>query len=204
MRIDWALVSGMGLRSAMASVCHADRGGVWSATLTAVPMIDGPDCGLWVETEGSGQPVTVFAHGVTSSVAELQPLAARAPGTRVLFDFRGHGRSESPPEAAGYDHRAMRTDLAHVADRFNATQALGISMGAGAIMSLLEEQPDRFERLVFFIPASIDAPNSGSPDAYPAFAHMLETYPLEDVVSRTIDAPAQTTLFAQRPYWRRL
>ena len=70
-------------------------------------MIDGPDCSLWVETEGSGQPVTVFAHGVTSSVAELQPLAARAPGTRVLFDFRGHGRSESPPEAAGYDHRDL-------------------------------------------------------------------------------------------------
>src|SRR5205823_6433028 len=67
-----------------------------------------------------------------------------------------------------------------------------------------EERPDRFERLVFFIPASIDAPNPGSPDAYPAFAHMLETYPLQEVVSRTIDAPAQTTLFARRPYWRPL
>src|SRR5437763_14276987 len=128
MRIDWALVSGMGLRSAMASVCHADRGGVWSATLTAVPMIDGPDCGLWVEVVGSGDPVTVFAHGVTSSIAELEPLAARAPGTRVLFDFRGHGRSESPPEEAGYDHAAMPRDLKHVADPYDATQRCGISM----------------------------------------------------------------------------
>jgi len=167
-------------------------------------MIDGPDCGLWVETEGSGEPVTVFAHGVTSSTVELEPLATRAPGTRVLFDFRGHGHSESPPESAGYDHQAMRRDLEHVADRFNATQAVGISMGAGTILSLLEDQPDRFERLVFFIPASIDAPNDGSPKVFPALAHMLETYSLEEVVARTIDAPAQAPLFARRPYWREL
>ena len=167
-------------------------------------MIDGPDCGLWVETKGSGEPVTVFAHGVTSSIAELVPLAARAPGTRVLFDFRGHGQSDSPPEEVGYDHKAMRRDLEHVADRFKATHAFGISMGAGAIMSLLEDQPDRFERLVFFIPASIDAPNDGSPKTFPALAHMLETYSLEEVVARTVDAPAQAPLFARRPYWRKL
>jgi pimeloyl-ACP methyl ester carboxylesterase len=167
-------------------------------------MIDGPDCGLWVETTGSGEPVTVFAHGVTSSIAELEPLALRAPGTRVLFDFRGHGHSESPPEAAGYDHQAMRRDLEHVADRFEASQAFGISMGAGTILSLLEDQPDRFERLVFFIPASIDAPNDGSPTVFPALANLLETYSLEEVVARTIDAPAQAPLFARRPYWREL
>jgi len=167
-------------------------------------MIDGPDCGLWVEVVGSGSPVTVFAHGVTSSIAELEPLATRAPGTRVLFDFRGHGHSESPPEDAGYDHAAMQRDLKHVADRYSATQAFGISMGAGALMGLLERDPDRFERLAFFIPASIDAPNEGSPVAFPAMAHMLETYPLEQIVARTIEAPAQAPLFASRPYWRAL
>jgi 3-oxoadipate enol-lactonase len=167
-------------------------------------MIEGPDCGLWVEIEGSGAPVTVFAHGVTSSIAELEPLAARAPGTRVLFDFRGHGRSEPPPDTAGYDHAAMQRDVTHIADRFYATQAFGISMVAGALMGLLEEKPDRFERLVFFIPASIDAPNGSSPRVFRALAHMLETYSLEEVVARTIDAPAQAPLFASRPYWRAL
>lgn len=167
-------------------------------------MINGPDCGLWVEVHGSGDPVTVFAHGVTSSIAELQPLAERTPGTRVLFDFRGHGRSESPDESVGYDHSAMRRDLEHVAARYEATQAFGISMGAGAILSVLEDDPDRFERLAFFIPASIDGPNEGSPQMFPAFAHMLETYPLDEVVARTIDAPAQALLFEKRPYWRAL
>ncbi|MGZ4129186.1 MAG: alpha/beta fold hydrolase [Actinomycetota bacterium] len=167
-------------------------------------MIDGPDCALYVEVLGSGTPVTVFAHGVTSSTAELEPLAARAPGTRVLFDFRGHGRSESPPEAAGYNHQAMRKDLEDVADRYGATQAFGISMGAGALMSILADDPDRFERLVFFIPASIDGPNEGSPTVFPALAHMLEAHPLEEIVARTIDAPAQAPLFAARPYWREL
>jgi 3-oxoadipate enol-lactonase len=167
-------------------------------------MIDGPDCGLWVEVLGTGEPVTVFAHGVTSSISELRPLAERVTGTRVLFDFRGHGHSGSPPESAGYDHRSMQRDLEHVADRYEATQAFGISMGAGALMGLLERNPDRFERLVFFIPASLDAPNAGSPAVFPALAHMLETYSLEEVVARTIDAPAQAPLFARRPYWREL
>jgi 3-oxoadipate enol-lactonase len=169
-----------------------------------VPIIEGPDCGLWVEVLGEGEPVTVFAHGVTSSTAELAPLAAHAPGTRVLFDFRGHGMSESPPERAGYDHEAMSRDLELVAGRYDATQAFGISMGAGAIMSVLERTPDRFERLVFFLPASIDAVNRGSPYAFPAMAHLLETYSLEEVVRRTIDASGQAPLFARRPYWREL
>ena len=167
-------------------------------------MIDGPDCGLWVKVEGSGEPVTLFAHGVTSSIAELEPLAARAPGTRVLFDFRGHGRSESPDESAGYDHAAMRRDLELVTKRYEATQAFGISMGAGAILGLLEDEPDRFRRLAFFIPASLDGPNEGSPTVFPALAHLLETYPLDEVVARTIDAPAQSLLFEKRPYWRAL
>jgi 3-oxoadipate enol-lactonase len=188
----------------MPPVCHVIRGRVWSATLSTVPMIDGPDCGLWVEVVGSGSPVTVFAHGVTSSIAELEPLATHAPGTRVLFDFRGHGHSESPPEHAGYDHAAMQRDLKQVADRYEATQAFGISMGAGALMGVLEHDPDRFQRLAFFIPAAIDAPNEGSPVAFPAMAHMLETYSLEEIVARTIDAPAQAPLFASRPYWRAL
>jgi 3-oxoadipate enol-lactonase len=167
-------------------------------------MIEGPDCGLWVEVLGEGPPVTIFTHGVTSSIAELEPLASRAHGTRVLLDFRGHGRSESPPEEAGYDHEAMRRDLESVAGRYEATQALGVSMGAGAIMSILEDDPDRFDRLVFFLPASLDAANQGPPYAFPALAHLLETLPLEEVVAQTIDDPGQAPLFERRPYWREL
>jgi len=169
-----------------------------------VPLVNGPDCRLWVDVEGEGKPVTVFAHGITSSSREIAPFGWRTSGTRILFDFRGHGRSESPPESAGYDYPSMRRDLEFVADRFQATRALGVSMGAGATINLLADRPDRFERLVFFIPARIDAPTRASQERYPVLAHLLETRPLEEVADLTIDAPESEALFAVRPAWRDL
>ena len=35
-----------------------------------------------------------------------------------------------------------------------------MSMGAGALCSLLEQQPDRFDRLVLVIPAVVDRPRT--------------------------------------------
>lgn len=167
-------------------------------------MIEGPDCRLWVEVRGEGEPVTVFAHGVTSSIAETAPMATRAPGARVLFDFRGHGRSESPPREAGYGHAAMRRDLETVADRFGATQVFGVSMGAGAAMNLLADRPARFERIAFFIPASIDEPNREIAHFFTSFAEMLSSEPVEVVAERLLEAPEYEHLFALRPRWRRL
>lgn len=170
----------------------------------AVPLIDGPDCALNVEIHGTGDPVTVFAHGVTSSTAELAPLAARVSGTRLLLDFRGHGASESPPSAAGYDHAAMGRDLRFVADRYAATRAFGISMGAGALMGILAEEPGRFERVAFFIPASIDAPNAAAIEIFPREATQLETIPVHELATRSATAPTYLPLYMRRPYWREL
>jgi 3-oxoadipate enol-lactonase len=38
----------------------------------------------------------------------------------------------------------------------DATQALGVSLGAGALLRLLSQHPTRFERVVLFLPASLD------------------------------------------------
>jgi pimeloyl-ACP methyl ester carboxylesterase len=47
-----------------------------------------------------------------------------------------------------------------VADHVGATQALGVSMGAGALCTLLATTPLRFERLVFVMPAVLDRPRT--------------------------------------------
>jgi pimeloyl-ACP methyl ester carboxylesterase len=167
-------------------------------------MLDGPDCRLFVEVIGEAEPVSIIAHGITSSSREIAYFAAHTPGTRVLFDFRGHGASDSPPEDAGYDYPAMRRDLELVADRYGATRALGVSMGAGAMLNLLADRPDRFQRLVFFIPARIDAPNPVTAERYPALAQLLESYPLEEAAERALAAPESQPLFEARPAWREL
>lgn len=162
-------------------------------------LIDGPDCSLWVEIHGHGDPVTVFAHGITGSTGDLAPLASRTPGTRVLFDFRGHGHSDCPPEDAGYDGAAMLRDAEFVADRYAATHAFGISMGAGAILSMLAREPERFERVALFIPSADDRARPAG--ASPALADELERLSLDEVAERAIASPAYAALVARRPYW---
>jgi pimeloyl-ACP methyl ester carboxylesterase len=103
---------------------------------------------------GTGAPVTVFAHGLGGSIAETRPLASAVSGTRVFLQFRGHGGSFRPADTPDYADLAV--DLAAVADHVRASRALGVSMGAAALLRLVSEQPRRFDRLVFFLPAVID------------------------------------------------
>lgn len=110
--------------------------------------------GVHVSVLGSGAPVTVLAHGIGGSAAETRPLAARLGGTRVLLEFRGHGRSDALP--GGWDYDLLAGDLLAVADATAATQAVGLSLGSGALLRLLAGDPDRFERLAFVLPAAID------------------------------------------------
>jgi len=105
---------------------------------------------------GTGLPVTVFAHGIGGSAAETRPLAARAPGTRVLLDFRGHGGSPALPD--GWDYDLLADDLLQVADDVGATAAVGLSLGSGALLRALTRDPLRFERLAFVLPAALDQP----------------------------------------------
>jgi pimeloyl-ACP methyl ester carboxylesterase len=103
---------------------------------------------------GDGAPVTIFAHGLGGAIAETRPLASGVGGTRVFLHFPGHGASFRPAEPAGYPELAA--DLAAVADHVGATRALGVSMGAAALLHVAARQPRRFERLVFFLPSVID------------------------------------------------
>lgn len=109
---------------------------------------------------GVGDPVTVFAHGLGHGIAETRPLGSAVTGKRVFFQFRGHGDSGSPRGC--WDYGDLARDLRAMADMTSATRALGVSLGAGALCRLLAETPDRFSRVVFFLPAVLDRPR---PDA---------------------------------------
>jgi pimeloyl-ACP methyl ester carboxylesterase len=103
---------------------------------------------------GVGEPVTVFAHGLASDIIGTRPLGSAVAGRRVFFHFRGHGRSDTPP--GPWSFADLAEDLRAVADLSSATRALGVSMGAGALCRLLADTPDRFERVVLYLPAPLD------------------------------------------------
>jgi pimeloyl-ACP methyl ester carboxylesterase len=98
--------------------------------------------------------VTVFAHGLAGDITGTRPFGSAVAGRRVFFHFRGHGRSDSPP--GPWSFADLAADLRAVADRNRATRAVGVSMGAGALCRLLAETPDRFERVVLYLPAPLD------------------------------------------------
>ncbi|HEU4349682.1 MAG TPA: alpha/beta hydrolase [Actinoplanes sp.] len=103
---------------------------------------------------GVGDPVTVFAHGLAGDITGTRPLGSAVTGRRVFFHFRGHGRSDAPP--GPWSFADLADDLRSIADRAGGTRALGVSMGAGALCRLIAETPDRFERIVLYLPAPLD------------------------------------------------
>ena len=103
---------------------------------------------------GIGQPTTVFAHGFGGDIAGTRPLGSAVAGRRVFFHFRGHGRSDIPP--GPWTFGDLADDLRAVADLAGARRAVAVSMGAGALCRLLGETPDRFERVVCYLPAPLD------------------------------------------------
>lgn len=111
-------------------------------------------------TTGTGQPVTLFAHGLAGGIADTRPLGSGVPGTKVFVQMRGHGRSTAP--GTGWRYADLAADLAGVAEATGAAAALGVSMGAGALSRLVAESPDRFRRLVFYLPAVLDVPRAAS------------------------------------------
>jgi 3-oxoadipate enol-lactonase len=138
---------------------------------------------------GDGDPTTVFAHGLAGGIPDTRPLGSGVAGRKVFFQFRGHGRSDTSPKPLTYADLAA--DLGAVADEFGATRALGVSMGAGALCRLLAQTPDRFERVVFFLPAVLDKPRPP--------AQLARVRSLLEAVSDEDAATAATLLAAEIP-----
>ena len=148
-----------------------------------MPQVRNGDVALHVEVDGAGEPVTVFAHGLTNSCRELAPFTPSLAGTAVRFCFRGHGHSTSPEH--GYRFADLASDLDAVARAYQARSVVGTSMGAGAIMTLLEQDPNRFERIVMLLPASLDRPFR-NPERFDGIADLLETYPKDEAIERIL------------------
>jgi 3-oxoadipate enol-lactonase len=146
---------------------------------------------------GKGEPVTVFAHGLGGSIAETRPLGSAVPGCRVFFHFRGHGGSVAPAGRTPWGYPDLAADLLAVADAAGATRAVGASLGAGALCRLLTGQPDRFARLVFFLPAVLDAPRTAV--ARQRLAAVLAGERAADVPTALRDTPAARAYLAARP-----
>ena len=109
---------------------------------------------------GEGTPVTLFVPGLAMAIPDTRPFGSGVGGTRVFAHLRGHGASFAPPadEPDAWTYPALADDVVAVADEERATQALGVSLGAGALLAAAVRDPHRFTRLVLALPAAVDRP----------------------------------------------
>ena len=125
-----------------------------------MPVIDGPVGPLHHVVTGTGDPVTLFVPGLTQSIADTRPFGSAVEGTRVFVDLRGHGGSAAPQSGEGWSYEGLAADVQAVADAVAATRALGVSLGAAALVRLLADQPTRFERVVLALPGPLHGDRS--------------------------------------------
>ena len=71
------------------------------------------------------------------------------------MSFRGHGASDAL--VGGWDYDVLADDVRTVADHVGATNCVGLSLGGGALLRVLRDDPGRFERLAFVLPAALDS-----------------------------------------------
>jgi 3-oxoadipate enol-lactonase len=164
-----------------------------------MPDITTEDATIHVEVEGQGLPVTVFAHGLTNSRNELAAFTPFLAGTKVRFDFRGHGLSSVPE--TGYRFADFARDLDAVATRYGATRAVGTSLGAGAITNLISREPDRFERIVFLLPAALDVPLGDHHD-FDRTAQYLESLSKQQAIDAILSSPDRLEVYERAPWLR--
>lgn len=163
-----------------------------------MPELPTDDVTIHYEVDGDGDPVIVVAHGLTNNRNELAALTPVVPGTKVRFDFRGHGRSSAPE--TGYAFADFARDLQAVADHVGATRAVGTSLGAGAIANLLSRLPDRFERMVWLLPAALDLPFAFR-DRYEELASVLEGKSPQEAIEAVMADPERAAAHIRAP-WR--
>lgn len=108
---------------------------------------------------GSGSPVTLVAHGLGVTDGEARLPASGLPGTRVVVTFGSHGAAPDAPSDY-WDYGTLAAELRAVADEVGASRAIGVSLGAGALVRLVAEDPHRFGQLVLLQPAVLDSRRS--------------------------------------------
>jgi 3-oxoadipate enol-lactonase len=167
-----------------------------------MPEVVTEDATLHVEIDGEGEPVTLVAHGLTNSARELAAFTPFLEGTAVRFDFRGHGRS-SVPDVGSYRFADFARDVEAVATSYGATRAIGTSLGAGAITHLVAAQPDRFEKLVFILPAALDVPLVDHV-GFDRVAELLETLDRDDAIEAILAESGRAGAYERAPWLREL
>jgi pimeloyl-ACP methyl ester carboxylesterase len=80
---------------------------------------------------------------------------------------------------------------------------VGTSLGQGAITHLLGRDPDRFERIVFVLPAALDVKMTDHA-RFDRVADLLETLPVDEAVEAIVADSKRRAEYDEKPWLREL
>lgn len=114
-------------------------------------MLNRDGVGLYYEVHGTG-PTILLTHGysATSQMWQGQVEALSKEHRLVIWDMRGHGRSDSPDDPALYSEPATVADMAALLDEVGAKTAIvgGLSLGGYMSLAFHRAHPERVEALL--------------------------------------------------------
>lgn len=107
--------------------------------------------GIYYEVHGEG-PVILLTHGYSATAemwrGQIAPLSKKYK--LVLWDMRGHGRSDYPEDLSEYSEAKTVADMAALLDAVGARQAIigGLSLGGYMSLAFHATHPERVKALL--------------------------------------------------------
>ncbi|MBZ5608585.1 MAG: alpha/beta hydrolase [Acidobacteriia bacterium] len=116
-----------------------------------MPTLDRAGVKLHYETYGAG-PVILLSHGysATTEMWRGQIEALSRDHQLILWDMRGHGRSDYPADPAEYSEDKTVADMAALLDAAGADRAIvgGLSLGGYMSLAFHRAHPERVRALL--------------------------------------------------------
>jgi 2-succinyl-6-hydroxy-2,4-cyclohexadiene-1-carboxylate synthase len=130
---------------------------------------------LYAESHGAGIPV-IMSNGLCTTCENFRPQVEAfvdAGAQLILWDYRGHGRSESPGDPAAYRFDRVLDDLGRVLDwAAPGRRAVvgGVSFGGLASLHFAHKSPERVRGLILIA----TGPGFKNPEALVRWSELTE------------------------------
>lgn len=146
---------------------------------------------IYYESHGEGFPLAL-AYGLGGSTVQWEPqVEALSQRYRlILWDPRGHGGTDSPPDAEDYGQDISAEDLNGLLDHLGIQEAYvgGLSMGGGIAVRFAALHPQRTAALLIFDSATASGrgPSAESRRVREEIIRLAETEGMEAVAEFSI------------------
>lgn len=118
-----------------------------------MPLLNRDGVNIFYEATGQG-PTLMLSHGysATSHMWQGQIEALSDDYQVVVWDVRGHGRSDSPEDALQYSEALTLADMAAILDELGVATAVigGLSLGGYLSLAFNVEYANRVQALMLF------------------------------------------------------